>query len=194
MRPWTRKGYRDALDRVLIPRLGSIRIAAISPEHVATLIRELESNGLSSSTIGNYLLPLSGALTFAVWRVLLGMNPCSLLTNDERPDRRERRQDHIWSDEEIEALIQASENLARQPESRYDYSALIRTALFTGLRLGELLGLQWQDVDPRGRPACAEAVDADGRVRSAEDGSRPAANPALGRDDEVPHRAQAALA
>jgi integrase len=45
----------------------------------------------------------------------------------------ERRQDHVWSDAEIEALIHAAEQL--------------RTALFIGLRLGEQLGLQWQDVD-----------------------------------------------
>src|SRR5438132_11045512 len=45
------------------------------------------------------------------------------------------------------ALIEAAEQFARQPASRYDYTPLLRTALFTGLRLGELLGLQWQDVD-----------------------------------------------
>ena len=147
LRPWTRKSYRDALDRILIPRFGSMKLAAITPELVASLIRELEGKGLASSTIGNYVLPLSGTMAFAVRRGLIAVNPCALLTNDDRPQRRERRQDHVWSDEEITALIEASEYLARQPESRYDYSPLIRTALFTGLRLGELLGLQWQDVD-----------------------------------------------
>jgi integrase len=78
---------------------------------------------------------------------LIAVNPCTLLTSDDRPHRRERRQDHVWSDEEIEALIEAAEQLARKPASRYDYTPLLRTALFTGLRLGELLGLQWQDVD-----------------------------------------------
>ena len=53
----------------------------------------------------------------------------------------------MWSDTEVKALIAASEKLARKPEARQDYSPVIRTALCTGLRLGELLGLQWQDVD-----------------------------------------------
>jgi integrase len=147
LQPWTRKAYRAALDNVLLPRFGSSKLAAITPERVASLIRELEGRGLSSSTIENYLLPLSGTMAFAVRRGLVAVNPCTLLTNDDRPHRRERKQDHVWSDEEIDALIAAAEYEARQPESRYDYAPLIRTALFTGQRLGELLGLRWEDVD-----------------------------------------------
>ena len=147
LQPWTRKSYRAALDNVLIPRFGSMKVAAVSAEHVAALIRKLESDGLSSSTIENYLLPLSGTLAFAVRRGLIGVNPCSLLTRDDRPRRRERQQDHVWNDDEIEALIDAAEYQARQPTSRYNYAPLLRMACFTGLRLGELLGLRWEDVD-----------------------------------------------
>jgi integrase len=147
LQPWTRKSYRGALDRILIPRFGSMKVAAITTEHVATLILALEAEGLSSSTIENYLLPLSGTLGFAVQRRLITANPCSLLSRDDRPRRSERKQDHIWNDDEIAALIEAAEYVARQPEARYDYSPLIRTAIFTGLRLGELLGLRWEDLD-----------------------------------------------
>jgi integrase len=152
LRAWTRKNYRAALDLVLLPRFGRMRLAAITPDHIAGLIRELEREGpsgraLSSSMIDKYLRPLNGTMVFAVRRGLLAVNPCALLTSDERPRRRERSQDHVWSDEEMEALIRAAEELAAQPASRYDYTPLLRTALFTGLRLGELLGLQWQDVD-----------------------------------------------
>jgi len=148
LRPWTRKSYRAALENVLLPRFGSMKVAAISVEHVATLIRELERKGLAPATIGNYLKPLGGTMAFALRRGLIGVNPCALLTRDDRPQRPDNpRPDHVWSDEEIEALLAAAETLARKPPSRYDYSPLLRVAIFTGLRLGELLGLQWQDVD-----------------------------------------------
>jgi integrase len=152
LRPWTHKNYRAALDNVLLPRFGSMKLAAITPEHIATLIRDLERKGirgkpLSASMIESYLRPLQGTMSFAMRRGMIALNPCSLLTRDDRPLRRERKQDHVWSDEEIKALIEAAERVAREPASRCDYAPLIRVALFTGLRLGELLGLQWQDVD-----------------------------------------------
>ena len=37
--------------------------------------------------------------------------------------------------------------LPARTTAKYDYTLFLRTAVFTGLRLGELLGLQWQDVD-----------------------------------------------
>lgn len=147
LRAWTKTNYRDALDRILIARLGSMKLVSITPDHVTSLIRELEDQGLSAKTIENYLLPLSGTMKFAVRRGLIAVDPCSLLTRDERPQRGKHQEAHIWSDAEVAALIEASEYLARQPKSRYDYSPLLRTALCTGLRQGELLGLRWKDVD-----------------------------------------------
>ena len=79
-------------------------------------------------------------MRFAVRRRYIAVNPCPLLTRDDRPATREPKTDHVWSDEEIEALTAAAERLARKPEARYDYTPLIRVALSTGLRLGELLG------------------------------------------------------
>ncbi len=78
-----------------------MKLTAITTDHVAALIRDLERKGPSCSTIESYLLPLSSTLTFAVRRGLIAVNPCTLLTRDDRPQRRERRQDHIWDDEEM---------------------------------------------------------------------------------------------
>ena len=147
LRPYSRNAYQDSLDRILIPRFGAVEVTAITRAHVRQLVRDLEGRGLASSTITSYLLPLSGTMEEALAQGLITANPVKQLTRDDRAERKERVQDHVWNAEEISALISAAEKLARKPEARADYSPVIRTALSTGLRLGELLGLRWEDVD-----------------------------------------------
>jgi integrase len=147
LRPYTRRNYRSTLDRILLPRFGAMKISAITVEHVATLIRDLEKSGLAPTTITDYTKPLGGTMKYAVRRGMISVNPCTLLTRDDRPRPRERKPDHVWNDAEMENLVEAAERLALLPEARYDYAPVLKTALATGLRLGELLGLQWADID-----------------------------------------------
>lgn len=138
LRPWTRTSYRQALKNELLPLFGELKLAQVTPDKVASLIRELEQRGLSGSYIQNILKPLNGTMNFALRRGMLSVNPVSVLMADERPTvvRREFRE---LGPNEIDALLGAAE--------RAEYFPLIKTAIYTGMRLGELLGLQWQDID-----------------------------------------------
>ena len=159
LRPRTAAEYRKALDLVLLPRFGKQLLRAIDAEGVAQLIRDLEREGLHAidprrrerpllrPTIENYLKPLQGTLKLAVRRRLIPHNPFTHLTDDERPAASQKKQAHVWSDEELEALLSASERLARKATSNYDYTPLLRLTARLGLRLGEVLGLQWVDFD-----------------------------------------------
>lgn len=159
LRPRTRTDYRAALDLVLLPRFGKWRIAAIDAEAISRLVRDLEGQGLHTidrnrplrplgcSSIENYLKPLQGVLSLAVRKGLITTNPFNHLTKDDRPKRNEKPPAHEWTDEEVTALLEASEQLARNPDSHYDYTPLLRLASRIGLRLGEVLGLRWEDFD-----------------------------------------------
>lgn len=155
LRRSTRELYRSALDNYILPRFAAWKVADIEADAIVSVIRKMEEAGLSRSSVENYILPLKGSLDLAVRRGLLPANPYDLLTVDERPQADEDAPDdegdvgkaYEWSDEEIEKLLNASARRGRQPEARYDYSPLLRVAVRTGLRLGELLGLQWRDVD-----------------------------------------------
>ena len=143
----TRKGHRAALDNEWLPRYAHRKVAEITVDEITRDIRRMEEHGLSSSTISNYLIPLKGTFALACRDGLLSVNPCDLLTEDDLPETRKRRTAYEWTDEEIDALLEASEVIARQPESRQDYSLALRLAVDTGLRKGELLGAKWQDID-----------------------------------------------
>jgi integrase len=143
----TRKLYRLGLDRYVLPRFSHRKLADITADDIASFIRSLEKAGLSTSTIENYLRPLQGGLSFACRRGLLATNPFTLLTRDDRPEKSAARKAYEWEDEEIDRLLESAKLIARKPESRHDYSALLTIAIETGLRKGELLGLQWGDID-----------------------------------------------
>jgi integrase len=159
LRPRTANEYRKALDLVLFPRFGKELLRAIDAEAIAQLIRDLEREGLHAidpkrrnrpllrPTIENYLKPLQGTLKLAVRRSLIPHNPFTHLTDDDRPAAGKKKQAHVWSDEELEALFVNSAKLARKPTSNYDYTPLLRLTARLGLRLGEVLGLQWDDFD-----------------------------------------------
>lgn len=157
LRPRTRRYYRDALDLVLLPRFGKLRPSQIDADAVAKLIRDLEREGLhaidkarpvrplSRSSISNYLKPANQALRLAVRRGLIPSNPFDVLTDDERPQRPEPKTAHEWTQDEIDKLLEASRKLAARPIAKCDYTPILELAERLGLRLGELLGLQWRD-------------------------------------------------
>jgi integrase len=147
IRAKTRRDYGRSLDNVVLPKFGKKKIGAVTVDDIAALIRDLEKDGKSANTILNHLKPLSGTLAFAVRRRYISSNPYEALTRDDRPARGRKPEAHEWSDDEIASLIEAAEQMAKQPEARQDYSMLLRLALYAGLRIGELLGLTWKDVD-----------------------------------------------
>jgi integrase len=143
----TRERYRGSLDLYLLPRLGDLELADVDVDRVAALIVEMEETGASPASILNHLKPLNGVFKLAVRRGLIALNPVSLLTVDERP-RVERREMRVLEPAEIAGLLRAASERGQRRQAKYDYALLLRTAVFAGLRLGELLGLQWRDLDP----------------------------------------------
>jgi integrase len=165
IRPRTRAYYRSALDLVLLPAFGNLKLAQVAPQRIARLIRDLECEGLHAlhptrpvrplgrSSIENYLKPLvgqkkgTGIFALAVSRGLLAVNPMDLLTADERKVAEVERRSHIWSEADVTALFEAARTNATKREARHDYTLILKTIATLGLRAGEALGLQVQDYD-----------------------------------------------
>jgi integrase len=138
LRPRTLEWYEIAIRVHLVPRLGSKRLAEIDADAVADLIASMEAARYAAWTIRGVLTPLGRILDHAARKGWVAANPVGKLEKDERPAEGERREMRILDRDEIVRLIEATD--AR-------YRALIATAVFTGLRQGELLGLTWEDVD-----------------------------------------------
>lgn len=136
--PRTLEAHRFHLDHDLLPRLGSRRIASLGVEDVAVLITDLRAAGRSAKTTANALATLQSVLRFARRRGWILTDPIELLEPEERPRPPRRSRGRVLGQTEIERLLAACPSRGR---------LLVETALFSGLRISELLGLIWSDVD-----------------------------------------------
>lgn len=137
LRPRTLEWYENALRRHVLPRLGQRKIATICEDDIVRLIREMEADGYAGWTIRGVLTPFGRVLGNAARRGTIAANPIRRLERGERP-RVERAPMRVLDRDEIGRLLEAASSL---------YRPVLATAIFTGLRQGELLGLTWADVD-----------------------------------------------
>jgi integrase len=133
-KPSAIRGYAKALRLRVLPRFGEVKLLELRPIDVQDLVDEMLAQGLSPSTIDATLNPLRAIYRRAVNRGRVAVNPARGL---ELPPVRGRR-DRIASPEEAAKLIEAL-----LPGDR----AVWATAMYAGLRRGELMALHWSHVD-----------------------------------------------
>jgi len=135
--PRTLEAHRYQLDRHLLPALARRRIASITVDDVAELLDALRRKGCSAKTSASALATLQSVMRFARRCGWIVADPVELLEPDERP-RPQRRRQRVLGRAEIERLLGIC-----TPRDRL----MLATVLYTGLRISELLGLIWDDID-----------------------------------------------
>jgi integrase len=155
LRERTLANYQAQMRLHVLPRVGNMAVSDLSEDDLVQMIRELQDAGYAAWTIRTVLTPLSRMLNYAVRRGLIAANPVGGLDRSERPAVWEREQ-RILSRGEIVRL------LACAPVR---YRMLLATAIFTGVRQGELLALTWSDIDIEGGVVkVRKALDRKGRT------------------------------
>ncbi len=133
--PSTLLRYKQLIQKQLVPHLGHLALAKLRPIMVQSCYSTLFAKGLSGRTVLHSHRVLREALQHALKWQLIVNNPADLV---EAP-RAQRYQVPAMAPEQAEALIEAA---AHTP-----YGTVVELAIMAGLRMGELLGLRWQDVD-----------------------------------------------
>ena len=125
-------------DRLKRRALGLRIMATIRSKDIADYRRERENEGVSANTIRLELALLSRLFNFAKsdWGMESLTNPVQLAAKPKLPPGRERRLEQG----EEEKLFEAIGN-------DFEFSAIIKIALETAMRRGEILKLTWKDVD-----------------------------------------------
>ena len=130
----TLDGYQSIIDCHLIPGLGHIQLKQLQPQVIQAYYGKAVQH-LSARTVHHQHRVLSQALKYAVRQGYLGRNPCDLV---DAPSPRKKLM-RTLTPSEVEVLLDTAKDSYYYP--------VIYTAVSTGLRQAELLGLRWRDVD-----------------------------------------------
>jgi integrase len=125
------------LNRHVLPLIGSRLIREISVADVADLLDRLRERGCAEKTAAGALGTLGNVMRFAVRNSWIADNPVEKLERHERP-RPARHPQRALGRDEIARLLDCC---------LPTYRTLVATALYTGMRLSELLGMVWDDID-----------------------------------------------
>lgn len=138
VRPGTLDYYKHSL-RPARESLGGIALRSLSPMHAQAMLRRMEAQGASPRARQMTYTVLRTAIRDAVRMRLLMANPLDAVSRPRAP-----RPEIVALDAaQVRRLLAAAEGDPLE--------ALYSLALGTGLRLGELTGLRWGDVDLEGR-------------------------------------------
>jgi integrase len=160
-KPATIRSYERALQLRILPALGEVKISELRRADVKALVKKLQGEGLSGSTIKNTLDPLRVILREARDSEIISTDPMAGL----RLPSDEVKRDRIATPEEAAVLIEAI-----PAEDR----ALWATAFFAGLRRGELRALRVRDLDLAKSEIAVERTwdDKEGDVAPKSDAGR----------------------
>ena len=150
VRPGTLKSYRCYIEYYIKPQLGDKQISLISQQDIQRMYRRLKTEGrihehpemghqLSDSMVRHIHSTLHAALKDAVQAHVIPRNPTEG-TTAPKPNYKPKR---ILTRAELDAFLAVVE----QDEVWRDF---FQTELMTGLRRGEICGLQWSDFDEEG--------------------------------------------
>lgn len=94
---------------------------------------------LAPKTIKNYVSFVSSIFDYAVHLHLIRENPCRNAALPKIPQREIK----MFTIEQAKRFL----DILEQPETPVKYRAFFQLAIFGGFRLGEILGLEWGDID-----------------------------------------------
>jgi integrase len=134
-RPSTRRGYRGSIDRFLKPAFGPLRLEQLSPAIVQRWLVQHKTEHGARRRIALAHACLRSALSEAQ-RLQLVMINAATLVKVPKPTAKP-----------IAPLDVEQGRTFLEAAGRHRLEALFSVALACGLRLGESLGLKWEDVD-----------------------------------------------
>jgi integrase len=135
VRPKTIIQYRRIVKNHIDQILGNYKLDEIKPNHIQNFYNSKLEKGTSERTVILIHAVLHKALRQAVLWGILGWNPSDAVIKPKK----KKTEIKVLNDVQVRNLLLVAKGSSIE--------VLIHTAITTGLRFGELLGLKWSDLD-----------------------------------------------
>ena len=141
----TRASYQGNLDRWVLPDLGDIKLPEITTAQISALLLDMQAKGKAISTVIKVYTILKSLFKMAYLSDTIPKNPMDKV---QRPSSHKAVQEkEAYTAEELREIMGA---LDGEP---LKWRCFVHLLIDTGVRRGEALGLQWQDIDFEGKTA-----------------------------------------
>lgn len=130
----TKDTYKSVIINYILPNFREMKVKDFTKKDGIKLVSLMETAGKSPSTINKVMTILKCILKFAVESGYIDFSPLITL----KPQKVDKRDFEYWNEEEAKFFLQAIKD--------DHYFNLYKFALNTGLRRGEICGLQWKNL------------------------------------------------
>lgn len=131
----TYSSYQLRIRKYILPFLGHIKLIDLQSAQIQGFITHLSELHISGSSIRSILTVLKSALNQAVLDNHLLKNPCQNVTVKKNEA------------EDVRALTKEEQKKIESVSLKETDCSAVMLALYTGMRIGEISGLKWSDID-----------------------------------------------
>lgn len=139
VRQSTLADYEDRLRRTIFPYFGNRRLDDITSRDVETWLYQLQKRGSATPTINGARQVLGAVFKHAVKSGAIANNPVSFTERAKRQLADKTSLQTPWSLQETKDVLQATKGT--------EFDLFVRLGCLLGARRGEILGLQWSDIN-----------------------------------------------
>ena len=147
--PNSMSAYKRVIDNFIIPALGHLKLKEIKPTHIQKFVNLLasgdyrmdgkEGQKYKTATVQRYYVVLRSVMSHAYALELISKNPADT-KKIKLPSIGEQKTE-IYEPEELSAMLKC---LKKEPLM---FQLLVHLAINTGCRRGELVALEWNDIN-----------------------------------------------
>lgn len=137
-KPSTYQTYQGYLNNVIVPFFGDININEISPILIKEFMKYMQDKGRVNATVNKYIKFISAIYNFMIDSDIAVRNPLARIKSLKEVKNKKIR---ALCTEEVQALLSKTKKIYP------DFYPLLFTAIFTGMRQGELMALTWDSIN-----------------------------------------------